>query len=157
MAAQMNYSYSTPKGVPGGKYDLSYDEVVTRINEEADGIMQYGLAVVVGTNAGGAVKRPASGANANDFEGIVLHTANTEQDMSGKVVVKKGVALNIMKRGKVWGRIASNAKAIYGKAAYVVVSGEEAGCFTDSSEGTINIGAKFGAVTDNGISVIEIK
>ena len=37
MAAQMNYSFDTPKGVAGGKVDLAYDEVVTRQNEEADG------------------------------------------------------------------------------------------------------------------------
>lgn len=35
MAAQMNYSFDTPKGVAGGKVDLAYDEVVTRQNEEA--------------------------------------------------------------------------------------------------------------------------
>ena len=28
MAAQLNYGYSTPKGVAGGKFDIAYDEVV---------------------------------------------------------------------------------------------------------------------------------
>lgn len=29
MAAQLNYNYGTPKGVPGGKFDIAFDEVVT--------------------------------------------------------------------------------------------------------------------------------
>ena len=42
MAAQMNYSFDTPKGVAGGKVDLAYDEVVTRQNEEANVRRLYG-------------------------------------------------------------------------------------------------------------------
>lgn len=30
MAAQLDYSYTTPKGVAGGKYDIAFDEVITR-------------------------------------------------------------------------------------------------------------------------------
>lgn len=52
MAAQMNYSFDTPKGVAGGKVDLAYDEVVTRQNEEADGVLKFGMAAAVGTSAG---------------------------------------------------------------------------------------------------------
>lgn len=56
MAAQLDYSYTTPKGVAGGKYDIAFDEVITRKNEEADGVLKYGMAAMIGTNAGSDVK-----------------------------------------------------------------------------------------------------
>ena len=89
MAAQLNYGYSTPKGVAGGKFDIAYDEVVTRKNEEEDGVLKYGMAAMIGTTKGTGVKVPVSGATAQQIEGIVLRAANTEQDMKGKVVVTK--------------------------------------------------------------------
>ena len=55
MAAQLNYNYGTPKGVPGGKFDIAFDEVATRKNENEDGVMKYGLAVAVGTDAGNSI------------------------------------------------------------------------------------------------------
>ena len=84
MAAQLNYGYSTPKGVAGGKFDIAYDEVVTRKNEEEDGVLKYGMAAMIGTTKGTGVKVPVSGATAQQIEGIVLRAANTEQDMKGK-------------------------------------------------------------------------
>ena len=61
MAAQLDYGYSTPKGVTGGKVDIAYDEVITRKNEEADGVLKYGMAAMVGTSKGTGVKVPATG------------------------------------------------------------------------------------------------
>jgi len=65
MAAQLNYNYGTPMGVPGGKFDIAFDEVVTRSNEEADKKMKFGLAVAVGTNVGKGVKLPTTGVTAD--------------------------------------------------------------------------------------------
>lgn len=133
MAAQMNYSFDTPKGVAGGKVDLAYDEVVTRQNEEADGVLKFGMAAAVGTSAGSTVKVPATGTTKAQIEGVVLHAVNTEQDMSGKVVLKKDVSVGIMRKGHVWGRLAGGAVPSYSAAAYVVVDGNDAGCFTHNS------------------------
>jgi hypothetical protein len=156
MAAQLNYNYGTPKGVPGGKFDISFDEVVTRSNEEEDGKMKYGLAVVIGAAAGDGVKLPATGATAAQIEGITVALPNTEQGMDGKVVIKKGATLGVMKKGNIWGRLAASVTPDYGKTAYVVITGDDAGAFTTSSTGTVDIGAKFGnaADKDNGIAVI---
>lgn len=156
MAAQLDYGYSTPKGVAGGKVDIAYDEVITRKNEEADGVLKYGMAAMVGTAKGTGVKVPASGATAEQIEGIVLHAANTEQDMKGKVVVPNNASVGILRKGRIWGRIASDATPTYKAKAYVVVDGDDAGTFTDKAEGTIDIGAKFGNASDDGIAVIEI-
>lgn len=158
MAAQLDYGFSTPKGVAGGKVDLAYDEVVTRQVEDADGVVKFGMAVAIGTSAGATIKKPVEGTTAAQIEGVLLHAANTEQDMNGKVVIKKGTSQGVMRKGHVWGRIASDATPAYGSVAYVVVSGDDAGTFTEKSEGTVDIGAKFGAHadTDNGIAVIEL-
>lgn len=157
MAAQLNYSYSTPKGTPGEKFDISFDEVITRKNEEADGVLKYGMAAMIGTAAGVSVRVPTSDATAAQIEGIVLRAANTEQDMNGKVVVPSGASVGILKKGKVWGRLATGATSTYGATAYVVNSGDDAGCFTDAADGALDIGAKFGNASDDGIAVIEIR
>ncbi len=156
MAAQLDYGYSTPKGVAGGKVDIAYDEVLTRKNEEADGVLKYGMAAMVGTVKGTSVKVPISGTTAEQIEGIVLHAANTEQDMKGKVIVPNNASVGILRKGRIWGRIASDATPTYKAKAYVVVDGDDAGTFTDKAEGNVDIGARFGNASDDGIAVIEI-
>ena len=156
MAAQMDYGYGTPKGVAGGKVDLVFDEAVTRKNEEKDGILKFGMAVMVGTTPGLTVKIPTDGCKTEQIEGIVLHHANTEQDMKGNVVVRENASISILKKGHVWGRLASDVVPKYGEKAYVVVTGEDAGCFTNTADSNVDIGATFGTETDAGIAVIEI-
>lgn len=157
MAAQLDYSYSTPKGVPGGKFDIAFDEVVTRRNEAADGVLKFGMAAAVGTNKGTDVTVPSSGTTAAQIEGIVIYHPNTEQDMGGKVVVKNNASVGIMRKGHIWGRIAADITPAYGETAYVAVSGDDAGAFTNVASGALDIGAKFGKYTDDGIAVIELK
>lgn len=156
MAAQLDYGYGTPKGVAGGKADIAYDEVITRKNEEADGVLKYGMAAMVGAAKGTGVKVPVSGTTAEQIEGIVLHAANTEQDMKGRVVVPNNASVGILRKGRIWGRTASDATPTYNAKAYVVVDGDDAGTFTDKAEGTVDIGARFGNASDDGIAVIEI-
>ena len=156
MAAQLNYNYSTPKGVPGGKFDIAFDEVVTRTNEEKDGVMKYGLAVAVGTNAGNSVKIPVAGTTADQIEGVAIALPNTEQDMDGNVIVKNNLPLSIMKKGNIWGRLATGVTPTYGAKAYVVVSGDDAGTFTTAESGNVDIGATFGNASDDGIAVIVL-
>lgn len=133
MAAQLDYGYRTPKGVPGGKVDISFDITVTRANEEEDGILKYGMAAFVGTNKGHGIKRPTASATKDDFQGVVICNANTEQDMDGRVNVKKGANLSCMVMGRIWGRLAPGADPAYQGKAYVVTDGDYAGCFTSKS------------------------
>lgn len=137
MAAQMDYSYSTSKGVAGGKFDIAYDEVVTRKNEEEDGVLKYGMAAMVGTAKGMGIKVPTAGAAKNTIEGVVLHAANTEQDRKGKVVVGKNASVGILRKGHVWGRISKECTPQYKESAYVIVDGDEAGYFTNQSEASL--------------------
>lgn len=133
MAAQTNYRYETPKGVPGGKVDIAFDEVITRMNEAEDGVLKFGMAAAVGSDPGFKVTIPQTGTIAAQIEGIVLAHPNTEQDRKGKVIVRKDVTVGIMRKGRVWGRLAADAVPSYGTNAYVVVDGEEAGTFTSVS------------------------
>lgn len=152
---QANYGYVIPKGIAGGKVDLSFDEVVTRSSE--DGKVKFGLAVQIGTAAGKQVKIPVTGATKDKIEGVALYEANAEQDMDGNVVLKKGVTISIMKKGKIWVRTAESANPVYGKPAYVVLTGEDAGKFTDSQGSNLDIGAVFGAEKDTGIAIVELR
>ena len=133
MAAQLDYGYGMSKGVPGGKYDLSSDEVITRTNEEKDGVLRFGMAAMVGTVPGTTVKVPSANATAQKIEGVVLAAENTEQDRKGRVVIQNNASVGIMTHGKIWGRISSDAVPVYRSSAYVVVDGEEAGSFTSVS------------------------
>jgi len=157
MAAQLDYGYSTPKAVPGAKVDLVHDEVVARINEAEDKAVKYGMAVAVGTSAGHAVTVPTEGTTADKIEGVVVCHPNTEHDLNGDVIVKKGKTLSVMTKGRIWGRLATDVTPVYKAKAYVVVSGADAGTFTTAAEGNVDIGATFGRDTDNGIAVIELK
>ena len=134
MAAQTNYRYETPKGVPGGKVDIAFDEVITRMNEVEDGALKFGMAVAVGSDPGSNVTLPKTGTTAGQIEGVVLAHPNTEQDRKGRVIVQKGVAVSIMRRGRVWGRITADTVPAYGEKAYVVIDGEDAGAFTSACE-----------------------
>lgn len=157
MAAQLDYNYGTSKGVPGGKVDISFDEVVTRNNEAEDGVLKYGMAAAVGTVPGVNVTVPGAATTAAQVEGIVICHPNTEQDMKGNVIVKKNVSVGIMRKGHIWGRTAEGITPKYGEKAYVSVSGDDAGTFTNVEAGALDIGATFGNATDDGIAIIILK
>lgn len=134
MAAQLNYDYGTPKGIPGGKADLNTFEMVnTRSNEEPTGNLKYGMAVFTGSQRGYSVKKAVTGVDKSDFEGVVVAQANTEHDLEGNVNIRNGATLSVMRRGRIWGRISPECKPEYGKTAYVVLDGEYAGCFTEQA------------------------
>ncbi len=157
MAAQTNYKYSTPKGIPGGKVDLSFDEVVTRTNEAEDGILKFGMAVAFGTTPGVNVTIPSTNTTAEKIEGVVLSHPNIEQDGNGKVIIRKNMSVGILRKGHIWGRIASGITPSYGERAYVCVSEKDAGTFTNVADNAVDIGAIFGTSVDNGIAVIILK
>ena len=154
MAAQLDYGYRTPNGVPGGKVDISFDVVVTRANEEDDGVLKYGMAAFFGTNKGHGIKRPTTASTKDDFQGVVICNANTEQDMNGHVNVKKGANVSCMLRGRIWGRLAPGAEPAYHGKAYVATDGDYAGCFTSRSA-AYSAYVKCGAEDDGAKQVIE--
>ena len=151
---QKNYEYAGKKGIAGGKFDLTFDEVNSRACEDE---LNFGLAVMVGTLEGVQVKLPTSGTTKDKIEGVVLYGANTEQDKDGNIVLAKGTTVSVMKKGKIWVRIATAANVTAGKSAYVVLNGEDAGKFTDDQSGNLDIGAVFGGEKDKEIAVVELR
>ena len=127
--------------------------------------MKNEIAVSIGADAGNGIKVPVTGTTASQIDGITIALPNTEQDMAGKVVVKKNASLSVMKKGNIWGRLAADATPTYGAKAYVIPEGDEAGTFTHAadngkSDGSkveyLDIGATFGNASDDGIAVIVL-
>lgn len=156
MGAQNSYVFSTPIGQAGGIYDLAPYAVDSFCNESNDGVVKFGMGVVKGTTAGKQVKAPASGAAAADFEGIVTNRRTTENAIDGGVLVKKGATLGVMRYGRIFGLLADSVTPAYGDAVYMVPSGDDAGCFTNSSTSTVAIKGRFLSTASNGIALIEL-
>lgn len=157
--AQKKYGFQTPIGVPGGIYDINDYSSNSRCNEEEDGVLQFGTGVVVGTNPGTDVKRPAADSTEVQFEGVVMNTGTTEMDKLGKVAVPTKATVGVMPRGRIWVRIGADANPEYGKPVYLIKDGDEAGYFTtdDDDSSKIAIPARFiKPATTEGLAAIEL-
>lgn len=160
---QTNYNYSIPLGVPGGIFDLSDKEIVTRLLD--DGVeVSPGSGLVEGKQPGMTVSKPITTTSAADFEGVFVNgSKNLENDQNGYVAAKGSDPLGIMRHGKIWASIVDTATISYGKKVAIITAGDNVGCFTDEadeSEATkVTINAKFNGKVDrdNGIAVIELK
>lgn len=159
MSAQTRYGYSTPKGHAGGIYDLAPYAVDSFINEAETGVLKFGMGVVQGSNPGHNINVPAAGATAAKFEGIATNNRTTEYDVEGKLTVRNGAPVGVMRYGRIYGRIAADVEPAPGEAVYLIVSGDEAGCFTNAKSDTaVAIKARFlsGVDTVAQVAVIEL-
>jgi len=159
MSAQTRYNYFSPIGVPGGIVDIAPYAIDTFLNSEENGVMVFGIGVVAGDIPGTNIAKAAEGAKATDFEGITTNNRTTEFDMDGKVAVRKGASVGVMRYGRIHARIATDAEPAYGDAVYMLTSGDEAGCFTNTAaEGAVAIKGRFlgGVDTSAGVAVIEL-
>lgn len=159
MSVQTAYNFYTEKGVAGGLYDLSHHDVNSRRNECENGVLKFGMGVVVGTAKGAQVKLPASGATLATFEGITVNGFSTEMDMDGAVALKNEATVGVLTHGRVWARIKAGITPAYGEALYLIIDGENAGLFTNATEtNAIEItGGKFVGTKGTGdIAPVEI-
>ena len=168
MSAQNKYSFSSPVGAAGGLVDLTPHAIDTFINEEDTGAMKFGIGVVRGTKPGSTIALPEASSTADLFEGITTNNRTTEFDLEGKLNVRKGVAVGVMRYGKIYARVAADAEPKYGDTAYLIVSGEETGFFTNvaseasdedtETPATIAVKGRFlgGVDTSAQIAVIEL-
>ena len=153
---QTTYGFNTPIGQAGGLYDLSPLAIDSFLNEAATGAMKFGMGVVKGTDAGTGVAVPASGAEAGDFEGIVVNRRTTENALDGGPVLKNKCTVGVLRYGRIYGLLATGATPAYGDAVYMVASGNDAGCFTSTSTGNLAIKGRFLTGAHDGIAVIEL-
>ena len=162
--AQRDYGYNQPLGVPGGIFDLSPKKILSRVTDEGVNA-KPGMGLVRGVTAGETVKIPETGAKAAEFEGVFVHgSKQLEHSMTGTVATEGADTVGIMTAGRIWVLAASTATTAYGTGAALIISGDNAGKFTDVSDA--NEAGKIGldgvafigiADADNGIAVVEIK
>lgn len=155
MSAQTRYGYNTPIGAAGGIVDLAPHAIDTFLNEAENGVLKFGVGVVQGATPGSNVNLPS--AAGDKFEGIVVNGRTTEYDMDGNLSLRKGVAVGVMRYGRIYGRIAADVKPAYGEAVYMIASGEEAGCFTNAADGNVAIKARFLGGVDTAAQIAPIE
>lgn len=133
MSAQTKYGYSTPIGAAGGIVDVAPHQIDTFLNEEENGVLKFGTGVVQGSKPGVNIALPKKAATAAKFEGITTNNRTTEYNLEGKLAVRKGAAVGVMRYGKIYGRVAEGVEPAYGDSVYLITEGEEAGCFTNEA------------------------
>ena len=154
MSVQTSYGNQTPKGVAGGIYDMFHYPVDSRFNEEADGVLRFGVGVVPGTLPGSSVKLPAADSTAAQFEGVVLNGYDRQQDLSGKLFILNNQNVGVMRRGRVWVRLAADAAPKYGDPVPLLNSGDDVGCF--STTGGLTVPGRFIGPASNGVAPVEL-
>lgn len=153
---QTTYKYSTPLGQPGGLYDMSWHEIDSLANESDDGIMKFGMGVVQGTSAGKGVKVPASTSTAAQFEGIVVNKPASENTLTGGPQMRKNCTVGVMRYGRIYGLVATDEAPAYGAPVYLVISGNDAGCFSATATDNVAIKGRFLGAASDGIAPIEL-
>ena len=151
MSVQTSYGYSTPIGAPGGIVDIAPYAIDTFLNEEDTGVMKFGLGVVYGTDKSRKIKLPDKDSAAADFAGITSNNLHTEFDMEGNIRVAKNQAMGVMRWGRIYGRVVENCVISYGDPVLLIVKGDNAGMFCNSSmtgETTIAVKGRFLSAVD---------
>ena len=154
MSAQKNYGYATGRGIAGGIYDMDHYPVDSRFNEEPNGKLLFGVGVVPGSLPGSNVVLPTGDSVAADFEGVVVNGFDRQQDLEGKLSILNNQNIGVMRRGRIWVRIAEDAEPAYGDALHLVAEGDEAGFF--ATEGGLEIPGRFIGVASGGVAPVEL-
>lgn len=157
MGAQTTYGYNTAMGEAGGIIDLAPYAIDSFANEADTGVLKFGVGVVKGTSAGKQVKLPSATSVSDDFEGIVVNRRTSEYDMEGKIHIRKDSTVGVMRYGRIYGRVAKTATPAYGSAVYMVVSGDEAGCFTNVADNGVAVNARFLGAKDSSAQIAAIE
>lgn len=143
MSAQRTYGYKTAIGEAGGIIDLAPYAIDAFANEAETGAMKFGVGVVKGTAAGSQVNLPEATSTAADFEGIVTNRRTTEYDLEGKVFIRQNSTIGVMRYGRIYGRVAANKTPAYGDAVYMVLTGDEAGYFSNEATDGVAVNGRF--------------
>lgn len=154
MSVQKTYGYATSKGIAGGIYDMYHYPVDSRFNEEENGKLTFGVGVVHGEVPGSGIALPTSASTADDFEGVVVNGFDRQQDLDGKLYILNKQNVGVMRRGRVWVRLATGAAPAYGDELRLIVEGNEAGCFAKA--GGIALPGRFIGTANNGLAPVEL-
>ncbi len=143
--AQLSYDFNTQPGLPGGLYDLSTHTIDSRIFEAMEGLkLRFGMGVFLGTIAGSNVNLPDEDSELSEFEGIVVSGHTQQQDLEGKTFIADGTTVGVLRAGRIWARLVDETEVSYGDPVYLVISGDDAGLFTNAEgENNLEIPARF--------------
>lgn len=157
MSLWTEYSQQTPKGTAGSLYDLTVHAVDSFRNQEADGVLLPGVGVVHGTNPGVDISLPKASSTADKFVGVVMYGGSNELDMKNNLIIPNGYHVSVMRTGRVWVKMAADEEPSYGDPVFLVVTGDDVGCFRAASDDdTIQINARIIEVGSNGLAAIEL-
>lgn len=154
MSAQTKYGFATAKGVPGGIYDMYHYPVDSRVNEEGNGKLRFGVGVVTGSAPGSKIALPGAESTDAVFEGITVNGFTAQHDLDGKVFILNNAAVGVMRHGRIWARVSEGSEPVYGKPLHMVVEGDEAGFF--ATEGGIEVPGRFIGGVNNGVAPVEL-
>ena len=165
MSVQKTYSYSTPKGVAGGLFDLTDYTIDSRLNEASDGALKFGMGVVQGSTPGTNVAIPTSSSTLAKFEGIAVNGFSQQHDLDGVIALANSQSVGILRKGRIWVRLAEDVAPSYGDDVYLSI-GDDAGLFYDNEQTTgespstttttIKLTAKFIGGASNGFAPIDL-
>ena len=153
MAAQLNYGYSTGKGIAGGIFDAYHYKIDSRVNEEANGVLQVGVGVVQGSIPGSNVKLPDKESSTSTFEGVVVNGFSNQQNLDGNLTIANNQNIGVMREGRIYAVVAFTATPAYGKALYLCPGTGE---FTTEATDNVKISGRFLGEANNGIAPIEL-
>lgn len=152
MGVQTTYNFGINKGVAGGLFDIAPYENNTYM---VKGAVAFGTGVV--SSDGLNVTVPTADSATADFAGITMNGFTTQQDMKGNVTVEDGQSIGVLKYGNAWAVLGKNAVPGRNKEVYLLISDEEAGCFTTTEDtgSKIQIKANYLDGADNGIAPVR--
>ena len=134
MSAQTSYNFKTVAGAAGGIVDLAPNKIDTFINKEATGTMKFGYGVI--RDSGNVCKIPVGGTTGDKFLGVTVNNRTTEFDLEGNTYIRNKAAIGVMRYGSIYAKVASGLTIAAGDKLYLIISGTDAGKFTNASGGT---------------------
>jgi len=146
MAAQLSYSYQTPRGVAGSLFDIAPYAINSRVNGETKpNVLMFGMGAVHGATPGVDVLAPTDADTADKFEGVVMTSFTNQMNMLGDIRIFHLQTVGILRYGHAWVRIVDGIEPEYGEALFLVNDGDDAGMFTnDPNEGIAIMGRFIG-------------
>lgn len=159
MSAQTRYEFSAIAGAAGGIVDLAPYAIDTFLNGEDSGVMKFGIGVVQGANPGQDIALPKTGDTVAKFEGITVNNRTTEFDVEGKLNIRGSAAVGVMRYGRVYARVKSDVTPAYGDALHLIITGDDAGCFTNAEDTgkTIAVKGRFMSGKCAGTDVAQVE
>lgn len=152
--AQTKYNYAPSRGIAGGIFDSFHYPVDSRWNDEENGKLSFGIGVVRGSIEGTNIALPTEASVPIDFEGVIVNGFDRQMDLEGNLSILNNQNVGVMRKGKIWVKIDSNAAPAYGDELHLITSGENAGLF--ATEGGIKISGRFIGSADGNIAPVEL-